>query len=422
MTPTSRPGLRSESVRQANLTSILRDLHLGGAASRSELVARTGLTRSSVGALVGELAHAGLVVEERAISDGSPGRPSPVIRTDPAANVVVALEIAVDFIAGAVVGLGGTVLTSRRVDRPRNRGSVDETVGDLVDLTTRLRLGHHDEHGRHIHPIGIGVGVVGLVRRPENVVAIAPNLGWRDVPLGDLLAEALPYRAPITVANDADLGALAETRRGVAVGVDDVVFVSGEVGVGGGVVSGGRSITGSAGFAGEIGHVSVNPAGRSCRCGSTGCWETEVGEGSLLRRADRPPDGGRPGVEAVLADAAAGHPGALGALAEEARWLAVGLGGLINVFNPRVVVFGGFFGRIYPFIIDDLLAGLRRHALAPTRSDLTIVPSALGLDGPLVGAAEVAFEPLLADPLNVAASPEVDESASGCSDRVGSPA
>jgi len=395
MTADRRPGLRSESVRQANLTSILRDLHLGGAASRSELVARTGLTRSSVGALVGELVQAGLAVEERAISDGSPGRPSPVITADTVGNVVVALEVAVDFIAGALVGLGGTVLATRRVDRHRDRGSVDETVRDLVDLTRQLER----MHDRPVEPIGVGVAVVGLVRRSENVVAIAPNLGWRDVPLGDLLVDALAYGAPITLANDADLAALAETRRGVAIGIDDVVFVSGEVGVGGGIVSGGRSIIGRAGFAGEVGHMSVNPDGHRCRCGSRGCWETEVGEGSLLRRADRPADAGRAGVEAVLADAAAGDAGALRALAEEARWLAVGLGGLVNVFNPQMVVFGGFFGRLYPFIIDNVRDELRQRALDVTASELLIVPSALGLDGPLVGAAELAFEHLLADPL-----------------------
>lgn len=395
MTSDARPGRRSESVRQANLTAILRDLHLGGAASRSELVARSGLTRSSVGALVGELAQAGLVVEERAISDGSPGRPSPIIRTDMIRNVVVALEIGVDFVAGAVVGLGGTVLVARRVDRHRDLGSMDETVRDLVELTAHLQ----EPHGRPIDPLGVGVAVVGLVRRPENVVAIAPNLGWRDVPLGDLLAAALPFGSPITVANDADLAALAETRRGVAIGVDDVVFVSGEVGVGGGMVSGGHCIIGSAGFAGEIGHISVNPDGHACQCGAQGCWETEVGEGSLLRRAARPPDAGRLGVAAVLADAEAGSTSALDALAEEARWLAVGLGGLINVFNPHMVVFGGFFGRLYPFIIDNLRAELRHRALDATTADLEIVPSALGLDGPLVGAAELAFEPILADPL-----------------------
>jgi len=395
MMPDRRPGLRIESVRQANLTSILGDLHLGGSASRSELVARTGLTRSSVGALVGELVRAGLAVEERATSDGSPGRPSPVIRADALGNVVLALEVTVDVVAGAVVGLGGTVLARERLDRYGDRRAVADTVGDVVALAQRLER----IHGRPIDPLGVGVAAAGLVRRPENVVAIAPNLGWREVPFGDLLAEALPYTAPITLANDADAAALAETRRGVAVGVDDVVLVSGDVGVGGGLVSGGHSLIGRAGFAGEVGHMSVNPDGRRCRCGARGCWETEVGEGSLLRRAGRSPDAGRRGVEAVLADADAGDAAALAALADETRWLAIGLGGLVNVFNPQMVVFGGFFGRLYPYVIDGLRSELSHRALAATAAGLLLVPSALGPDGPLVGAAELAFAPLLADPL-----------------------
>ena len=91
------------------------------------------------------------------------------------------------------------------------------------------------------------------------------------------------------IANEADLGALAEHRRGAAAGTDDVVFLSGEVGLGGGLIVGGRPLTGVAGYGGEVGHLPVNPlAGATCRCGSVGCWETEVGEEALLVRAGRP--------------------------------------------------------------------------------------------------------------------------------------
>jgi predicted NBD/HSP70 family sugar kinase len=382
---------RSDSVRQTNLRAILRQLHLHGPASRSELVLRTGLTRSSVAAIVGELARAGTVIEEPAISDGSPGRPSPVVRADAGRNVVLALEVAVDFIAGALVGLGGVTHAADRIDRRRDRFSVESTVADLADLAARLL-------DPPVDLAGIGVAVAGLVKRPDNVVALAPNLGWCDVPLGALLGDALGLGIPIQLANEGDLAAVAETLRGAANGVDDVLLLSGEVGVGGGVVSGGRSLIGSAGFAGEIGHVTVNPGGRRCRCGSTGCWETEVGEGSLLRRAKRRSDSGRRGIDGVLAAAADGESVALAALRDEAHWLAVGLGGMLNVLNPQLVVFGGFFGRIHPFVIDDLRRELPRWGLAATTAGVDIVPSALGLDGPLIGAAELAFEPLLGHP------------------------
>ena len=200
------------------------------------------------------------------------------------------------------------------------------------------------------------------------------------------------------IGNDGDLGALAELRRGAARGADDLVFVSGEVGVGGGIIVDGQPLTGVDGFAGEVGHMPVNPFGGSCRCGSVGCWEVEVGEEALLRGAGRAPDGGRSAVDEVLAAAAAGEPIALQSLAHVGRWLGVGLALLVNLLNPRVVVLGGLFGRIHPFIGDTIEAELDRRALPAPRTRLRIAPATLGDDAPLIGAAELAFEPFLSDP------------------------
>ena len=392
---TPSTGVRSETVRSANLAIILRELHFHGPASRSELVARTGLTRSAIGALVGELVKADLVTEQRAASDGSPGRPSPVAAPVVERNVTLAVDVAVDSLAVAAVGLGGVVLHAERVDRPRERVAVDATIDDIVAMVGRVESALDPA----CRIIGIGVGVVGLVNRTDNSVSIAPNLGWHDVAFGARLQHALGSRAEVLVSNDADLAALAEVRRGVAVGIRDVLYVWGEVGVGGGLVSRGEPITGAAGFAGEIGHIPVNPDGRPCRCGSVGCWETEVGEGTLLERSGRSPDGGRDAVDALLADADAGVASALDALAVQARWLGIGIAGLINVMNPSMVVLGGLLGRVHPYVSDQVAAEIERRALESSRRGVVVVTSALGGDAPLMGAAELAFERLLADPL-----------------------
>jgi predicted NBD/HSP70 family sugar kinase len=168
--------------------------------------------------------------------------------------------------------------------------------------------------------------------------------------------------------------------------------------VGGGVLAGGLPLTGAAGFGGEIGHVPVNPGGIPCRCGSVGCWETTVGEGALLALAGLPPDAGRPGVDRVLAEARAGSPAALAALDHVGRWLGIGIAGLVNIFNPRLVVLGGIHGRILPAVRPALETELGRRALPGPRSMASVVAAALGADAPLIGAAELAFEPLLADP------------------------
>jgi predicted NBD/HSP70 family sugar kinase len=387
-------GQRSETVRRANLSAIVRELHERGPLSRSELVTRTGLTRSAIRGLIVELVAAGLVSEERAAPLGTPGRPSPVVRPNPEDAVVLALEIAVDSLAVALVGLGGHTLELIRVDRPADHTSVDQVVTDLGDLATRI-LARRPELDR---PVGIGVAIVGLVRRVDGCVANAPNLGWKDVPLGQRLAEVLGSEVPITVANDADLGAFAEVRRGGARGAANILFISGEVGVGGGLVVDGKPITGVAGYAGEVGHIPVNPTGTPCRCGSVGCWETEIGAHALLRHAGHPIDGGRAEVDAVLDEAAAGDPIALAALEHVAWWVGFGLAGLVNVFNPRLVVLGGLLGRIHPYVREIVDRELDRLTLPAPRRLVRVVPGSLGVDAPLIGAAELAFEPLLADP------------------------
>lgn len=387
-------GQRSETVRRANLSAIVRELHARGPLSRSDLVARTGLTRSAIRGLIGELVVGGLVREGRAAPLGTPGRPSPLVCPDPNGATVLALDIEVDSLAAAVVGLGGEVLDQVRVDRPRGHTSVDQIAGDLAGLATVVRANQPAAQ----QEIGICVAVVGVVRRADGLVSMAPNLGWTDVPLGERLARVLGDDISILVANEADVGALAEVRRGAAVGADHVLFISGEVGVGGGLIVDGQPFTGVAGYGGEVGHMPINPAGLTCRCGSVGCWETEVGAVSLLRRAGRPPHGGRAEVDALLRDAEAGSPTALRALEETGRWLGIGLAGLVNILNPRLVVFGGLFERIHPFVAHIVDVELDRRALPAPRRLVRVVPASLGAEAPLRGAAELAFEPLLADP------------------------
>ena len=365
-----------------------------GPLSRSALVAGTGLTRSTIRALIGEFVAADMVDEVRAAPVGTPGRPSSLVRPNPVSATVLAIEIAVDSLAMALVGLGGVVLQSARIDRQRGHLSVDEIVADLADLTAGVR---GDPNTRD-SIVAVGVAVVAVVRRPDGLVEVAPNLGWRDVPLGERLRAALGLSVPIAVGNDADLGALGEARRGAARGADTVLFIAGEVGVGGGLIIDGVPLTGIAGYGGEVGHIPVREDGLPCSCGSNGCWESEIGAHALLRRAGRSIEGGRSEIEAVIAAAERGEPAARAAVEHVGRWLGFGLAGLVNVFNPRLVVLGGLFVRMLPLVADIVSAELDRRALPATRRLVTIMPATLGIDASLIGAAELAFEPLLDDP------------------------
>ena len=391
----THPGANLETVRRDNLSTMLRHVHVHPGTSRSAFVALTGLNRSTVGALVGELADRGLVHEGPGERLGQPGRPSPAIRPVAESAAVLALETAVDSIAVAIVGLGGTIHEFVRVDRPRGRTSPEATIADLSALVRGLTT--IDRYADRL--VGIGVSAMAIVRRSDGFILLAPNLGWTDVALDRLLGEAIGLDLPITVGNEADLGAVAEHLRGAGQGYDDLIYLSSEVGVGGGVIVGGQPLAGTAGFGGEVGHMVVNPDGSMCACGSRGCWETEIGELALLRYAGRGGEQGRDRLDAVFAAADAGEPVALRAFAEVGRWLGLGLASLVNVFNPGLVVLGTQLARMDPYTHAAMLREFDARALRMSHDLVRVVPGQLGIDAPLLGAAEAAFAPLLRDPV-----------------------
>lgn len=385
-------GTRSESVRLMNQSVVLRAVHLAGEQSRSALVPATALTRSAVGTIVGDLVDLGLLEESRASSDGSPGRPSTLVRPNRRA-AVIAFDVRVETIAAGVFTLGGQRLTGTRISRDRDRGP-EHTVDELTAIARGLLELLPPDTVLH----GVGAAIAGLILQDEQVVVSGPNLGWHDVPIGALLRDRLGADVHIAVGNDGDVGVLAESRRGAAVGLDDVVYVSGEVGIGGGMIVGGRLFAGTAGCSGEIGHIPVNPVGLDCNCGSSGCWETEAGDHALLRRVGRTDVGGSAAIESIVRDAANGDAVVLAALEEHARWVAFGLAGIINVFDPDIVVMGGSFARLHPHLAGAVERELERRVFEVTRSRVRIVPSALGIDTLLIGAAEWAWEALLEVP------------------------
>lgn len=404
VTPTlGQRGVASSAVRRSNLSLVLTHLHLAGPATRSELCDASGLTRSSVAALVGDLEEAGLVTETPTASDGRPGRPSP--RVDFADGpAVLALEVQVDSVAAAWISLGGQELSVQRRDRPRSRLSVDDTVHDLAELA---RIGAVEAGQPRL--LAVGVSVPGLTAPGSGSIAAAPNLGWREVPFREILQRSTTMRqavgsldgVPVDLQNHGDSGALAELRRGAGRGYRHLIYVDTEVGMGSGVVCGGELMRGADGYSGELGHMVVNPNGRVCACGSVGCLETEAGERALLVRAGLNPSGGRPELDLLIAQAEASEPKARAALDEVATWLGMGLCNIALMLNPEVIVLGGVYQRAFRFVEQAIGDHFSDRPLLPLQ-DLALVPSAIGLDAPLIGASELAFDRVLTDPIGLA--------------------
>ncbi len=378
-------------MRRHNLALVLQQIHLDGALTRAQLTQRLGLSRSTIGDLVAELSALGLLGES--VPSGGPrvGRPSHVVGPRPDGPFVIAVDIDVTRVVAAAVGIGGRVLARQVITvrpGPLAPEEAAEHIAEAVPILQKLV-------GSESRPMGIGISVPGTVERLTYVVSLAPNLGWRSAALGELVQNALPA-LPVAIGNDADLAVLAEHSRGSARGFDDVIYLLGRMGVGAGILVDGRPLRGAGGLAGEVGHTLLDPAGPRCHCGATGCVEMFVGDAALVRLAgwDGP-------VDDALQAAAEGAAQPLKAVQQVAESLGRAVASLVNLLNPRLIIMGGSLEMVLALGQPEVEAALDQHAMAAARSMVELRRPDLGEDGPLLGAAELAFQPLLADPLGV---------------------
>lgn len=391
-TPVRGRGTNQEAVRRHNLATLLGHVHHTGGVSRAQLTEEMGLNRSTIGDLVRELGDLSLVRQAAPEAGASPragaGRPSLDVLPDPDSVVVLAAELGVDMVEVARVGLGGAVL--ERLSRPTPPDHEPAHVADLLAEMTEVLA--PAETGARL--VGLGAAVPGVVNDADGVVRFAPNLGWRDVDLRTVLSERLGRRVRLRLGNDAELGALAEHIRGVGRGHSHVVFLSADVGIGGGVIIEGHPMRGASGYAGEVGHQRFDGGQERCRCGNVGCWETEIGSYAIAEAVGCPPhqmhllpEYLRPGMPVT------------DGLRQVGQHLGVGLGGLVNIFNPEVIILGGVLRWVFPLVRDEVEQALRTWALEAPAAVAELALPGLGGDSVIVGAAELAFADLLADPV-----------------------
>lgn len=384
-------GSRNEHTHRRNLSTVLTLVHQRGPLSRSALTHATGLNRSTISALVGELVSSRLVTEEQAANSGARGRPSPIVAPHPE-PAVFAINPDIDAIWVGLVGLGGTVHARVRIDTDGPL-SVDAALDHIASAVAGLT--REAGSGRRI--LGAGVTVPGLVRSADGVVTRAPHLEWRDEPLQARVSERLGMAA--MVGNDAQMAMVAESIFGAGRGHADMVYLNGSAsGIGGGALVGGVPLRGAQGYAGELGHTLVAPQGLPCHCGRHGCLETEVNVQRLLGVAGL--DDSHP------SDFLDRLPTATQAVDREldrqADSLGHGIANLISVFNPTAVVLGGYLSTLYAARESRIDAAVTADAFTPLADDVTIERAQLGDNLLLVGAAELAWAPLMHDPGRVA--------------------
>ncbi|MFF5181494.1 ROK family protein [Micromonospora sp. NPDC000316] len=384
-------AVRQGSLRELNLALVLgRIAAADRPPSRADLATATGLTRATVSAVVEDLLAGQLVSEADPAPRAGAGRPARGLVLADQGPAGLGLEVNVDYLAVCVVDFAGQV-RHRTVHRADLRPVAPaDALAKLVELAGQARL-HAAQQGLTL--AGAALAVPGLVD-DAGVVRLAPNLGWRDVPVPALLGahppltEQVPGVPALVVDNEANLAALGELHCRPP-GPASFLHISGEVGIGAGIVLDGALFRGVRGWSGEIGHFPVDPQGVPCRCGGRGCLEQYAGQEAIvaaagLARAELPADTGT----ARLAELAeAGDPDALRALRDAGTALGVAVASVVNLLDLDTVVLGGGYAPLAPWLCPPVLAEIAGRVLTAAWSPVTVRPSILGPEAAVVGAA-----------------------------------
>ncbi len=428
------PALMGRSIgniKTHNLRAVLLTLLHGGPTSRVRMAQLTGLSSTTITNLVAELLEQGIVAEtgkegaaESRNGNGraGAGRPATLVSIVPSARYAVGIHIGVDTLRVGVTDLFGALRAYRVIAH-----STDAPAADLLDAAARLAEEATAAAGlTREQLLGVGVGASGLVDLETGVNVLAPNLGWRGVPIRDILSRRLSL--PVFVDNNVRAMALAEAMFGAGRGVNTLAFVYGRVGVGAGFTVGGQIYRGSRAGAGEIGHTTMIPAGGApCRCGNTGCLETLVSEQEIIRQAQvlaaRAPDSilaakltkdeGRTTnaaegpssvvgrafddvpdtpIERIFAAARAGDRDTLAMLDERAFYIGTALANLVNLINPETIILGGLFAAGADLMLPRIEETLRRRSFAGLGDAVALRVTTFGRRVGVIGAAALALD------------------------------
>lgn len=391
-----------EKVRKINKSIVMNILRLHAPISRARVANITGLNRGTVSNIINALIEEGLVSENEQ-EDSKIGRPGILLGLRPDGGAVIGLEIGVDFITILLTNFVAATLWESRVEinPSQSQTGIISQAEQLVEQALSIA------REQRLRPLGVGIGLPGLINLRSGELIIAPNLNWRNVPLRLMWNQR--FRLPVYIENEANLAAMGEYYFGVARGVDNFVYLSSGIGLGGGIMIDGNLFRGGHGYGGEIGHMQRDPQGEKCGCGRIGCWETQVGPRAVLRRVKKElqihsdpvlleacqGDLNNLTFDMVVKFALEGNILCKQAIEEVASYLGEGIADLVNVFNPELVVIGGAFIHGKDILQPIIEKTVFSSSLQPSADTLRIAFSERGDNACALGAVAIVLDDIL---------------------------
>ncbi|GAB3659464.1 ROK family transcriptional regulator [Glycomyces tarimensis] len=368
-------------VRANNLGYVLRQVRAEGRCSRADLAAKTGLNKATVSSLVAELIERRVLRESGSVI-GNIGRPAVLLSVDTGYYASLGVEVNVDYMTLVAVDLAGNRLLSWRRAHDGAGATAGKSVSALAGLAKRA-VDKMDSEGRQI--LGLAVAVPGMIDN-DGVIQRAPMLGWTDFDFTLRLRRAMrDPKYAVSVDNDANLGAVAEQRFGATTGVDNMLYLTGEMGLGSGLIVDGALRRGAGGFAGEIGNLLIDVDGRVGRVEDLASVRTvlaELSESESIAGTEVEAE-----VEDIVTRARAGEADVLETLGRIGRALGAGIALAVDLLNPEVVVLGGHYQALSTWIVPAAETELAARTHASGAAGAEIVVSVLGHEAPALGAA-----------------------------------
>ena len=334
------------------------------------------------------------------------GRPGVLLELNPGAGCIIGLEIGVGYLNVALTDFCAVTLWKRQVMFSGADSQPHETINRATTLL-RQAVRQSEQIGTRL--LGIGVAIPGLVDVESGALIYAPNLGWRDVPLRQILSAK--FNVPVYVDNDANAAALAEQYMGAAQDVDNCVYVVANVGIGVGIMLDGQVFHGATGYSGEAGHVTLDPAGPLCHCGNRGCWERFASQSALIERVQRASQTNQSSAESILIDnldhlslqhvldaARQGNAIARRALEETGEYLGIGIANLVNTFNPELIALGGLLSLAEEFLTPVIQRTVAQRAMSGPREVARFVVSAFKAEACVMGGVAMVMHDILSRP------------------------
>jgi predicted NBD/HSP70 family sugar kinase len=382
-------------ARNINRSIILNTIRRRQPISRVEISEITQLNKSTVSSIVEGLLEEDLLVASPD-RGGKIGRNPVNLTVKHGKHFVGAIALDAPCIRVAIVDIDGTIKAREEIWTKSVAPEIllPQCIARLDSM--RSTLGPHKFHG-------IGVSVAGIVDAAKSQILYAANLGWSNVDIGAVIREFAPDVETIAVENDAKASALAELLLGKHnIATPNLIYLLLGAGIGAGIVVHGRILSGTTHAAGEVGHMTVVDGGEECKCGNKGCWELYVSERAPVRwfaaakkgtTGDHPPQT----LSDVVDAARAGDEDALSALRLWGQHIGVGIGDMISILDPEVVIVGGSTSQIWDMISEEINSSARGRGAFTKQRATTILPTSLHDSPALLGAAALTIRKVFAD-------------------------